>query len=392
MGGNYEGQLGALGGIDRHEPETIENLDRWTAISAGDSFSCGLRADGEAWCWGSNRHGNLGDNGGGIAKSLVEIDRGPFRSVHVAAHTNCAIHEDGSLWCWGANAFGQIGDGSTYERRRPVRVGEHHDWNAVALSLTTTCGLRGNTLWCWGDNRNRQLGVGGLESSSVPIQVGTQDRWTEIALDRLNACGVLDNQLYCWGAMLQATPLPQGRTISKLRSYNRVFLGIEGSMLYEWESSPMMTPDTSVAGWDTADVGGDHTCGLLGAELWCYGYNQQGQLGSSPAMSPSPPVREVTVDSWKAVDVGGRASCGITVAGRLACWGSADLIAGGPGAEDTFAPLTIGSDSWKSISVGEQDACGVRDDGVLFCWGTGNISARGDARGGHERPVRVSPP
>src|SRR5688500_15037368 len=39
---------------DRHGPVTF------TALSAGERFTCGLSTDRFAWCWGLNRVGQLG--------------------------------------------------------------------------------------------------------------------------------------------------------------------------------------------------------------------------------------------------------------------------------------------------------------------------------------------
>jgi hypothetical protein len=77
--------------------------------------------------------------------------------------------------------------------------------------------------------------------------------------------------------------------------------------------------------------------------------------------------------------------------GRLACTGVDVLVGLGEG-ERATAPTFVGSATWNAISVGSTTSCGIQADGSLHCWGFGTSCGRGDGKGGHERPTRVSPP
>jgi alpha-tubulin suppressor-like RCC1 family protein len=46
------------------------------AISAGETFSCGVTTTGVLYCWGDNVYGQLGQTG--MARSLVPVEL-PFQ-------------------------------------------------------------------------------------------------------------------------------------------------------------------------------------------------------------------------------------------------------------------------------------------------------------------------
>jgi alpha-tubulin suppressor-like RCC1 family protein len=393
FGDNRVGQLGERGGVATVELTPIARFDQWTAVAAGDEYTCGLRGDGEAWCWGTNRRGELGDGGGGLALDPVPID-GLWDAVTVGFHTVCGIQTDRSLWCFGGNAFGQLGDGTVFERRRPVRIGSDQDWLAVSPGRTVTCGIRApGTLWCWGDNDNRQLGTGSTSSSLVPVQVGTDTTWTEVAVTNTNVCGVSNGELFCWGRDVKATPERQDRQVTSLHAHpDSGFTAIDGGRLFAWTQTPSAAPDeVFVTDWTYVENGLDHTCGLRGDQIWCVGQNSNGQLGNAGEATTFA-VQEQTLGSWSAVDSGGVASCAIATDGHLACWGNSRLLAAGREVDNANVAMTVGSALWRSVSVGADDACGIQSDDTLHCWGVGDASARGDGRGGHELPTRVSPP
>jgi alpha-tubulin suppressor-like RCC1 family protein len=308
FGENFHGELGSKGGRASSEPLEIELFGEWTAITAGNNFTCGLRGNDEAWCWGDNRFGQLGDDGGGTVFTPVAIDAGPFTQVVSGEANGCAIRDDGTLWCWGANSFGQLGDGSTFERRRPVQIGTDADWLAIAIERTFACGIRApGTLWCWGDNRHRQLGIGGNSDVLVPTQVGIEDGWTEIAVIDEMGCGVLDGELQCWGTNRSSMPTREDVNLTKIVGQNQFFLAQDpttgNAVSFSWFQAPL-AESTTIADWTALEVGIDHACGLRGTELWCYGANGFGQLGGGDGSTTLEGARESTNGSWTTVSAG----------------------------------------------------------------------------------------
>ncbi len=201
-GNDSHGQMGqgTTGGATR-SPIRVGTDTDWIDVQARWLHNCALKSDGELWCWGLGRNGELGNG--------VEMDTGVLQSptpgqrwrvLGPGAFHTCAIRQDDTLWCWGANWSGQTGDGSTISPvLAPQQVGTDADWRDVKSGRGHTCAIRNNgTLWCWGANGNDQLGIGSAGGQSSPVQVGTETDWRMVFGGENFTCG-LRTDLWCWG-------------------------------------------------------------------------------------------------------------------------------------------------------------------------------------------------
>lgn len=135
---------------------------------------------------------------------LLSCASGPdatFTSVHAGERHTCAIDDRGQAWCWGANRFGQLGDGTNLERDRPVHVAGEHVFVSLDLGSTHTCGIDATgAVWCWGGNFVGKLGNGTAESSSVPTQVvGLPGPASAVNATSDRSCAIVEESLWCWG-------------------------------------------------------------------------------------------------------------------------------------------------------------------------------------------------
>ena len=95
----------------------------FTDLSLGDDHSCGITASGQAFCWGDNQFGQLGDGSDVGTSSPVAVSGGLlFTSVSAGGRHSCGMTAGGLAYCWGANEHGQIGDQSWSDRPTPVMV------------------------------------------------------------------------------------------------------------------------------------------------------------------------------------------------------------------------------------------------------------------------------
>src|SRR6266571_4248241 len=118
----------AHAGIPDRAPPSTSTVDpdstelRFTSVSAGEEFTCGLAQEGRAYCWGSNEVGQLGDgskmgqlvNRPYAAPVPVTFPEGAaesFTSVGASPYDSCAVDEAGRGYCWGRDMFGQLGNG-----------------------------------------------------------------------------------------------------------------------------------------------------------------------------------------------------------------------------------------------------------------------------------------
>lgn len=115
-GWSPEGLVGAPG------PVAGEHQFSW--LDAGRSHTCGVTTSGQAYCWGQGYHGKLGD--GSTARHIEQTPVPVSGSLILASITTglhtCALTASGEAYCWGRNRYGQLGDGTTDERGTPVRV------------------------------------------------------------------------------------------------------------------------------------------------------------------------------------------------------------------------------------------------------------------------------
>ena len=124
-GSNASSQLGLVpADTISHLATRVDNLPPLIAIDAGDASTCGLAADGRAFCWGANDRGQLGD--GNIALASGPVASAPglrFVQISVGWRHACGRTLSGAAYCWGLGTSGQLGSGTTTGSDVPVRVG-----------------------------------------------------------------------------------------------------------------------------------------------------------------------------------------------------------------------------------------------------------------------------
>ncbi|HJR34115.1 MAG TPA: PKD domain-containing protein, partial [Gemmatimonadales bacterium] len=290
-------------------------------VAAGEKYSCALRANGTARCWGSAPYG--GDNvpsgttfqqltagfsttcglktDGTIAcygsdgSGQTSVPAGSFREVSIGKYHGCALAADGAAHCWGLNAFhakdlpagtyAQVSagwlntcairadgtiicagihypvDGGTLAPPagvfRQVSAGEHH-----------ACALRPDrTLVCWGFNTHGE--VGGAPTAGI-VTYGHPGTYKEVRAGISHTCAVRsDGTAACWGYGADGRSTPPSGTFS----------GVTASSA--------------------------HSCGMRSdATIACWGTNTEGQTGvlveflppggtpsgSAVAVAPADPV------------------------------------------------------------------------------------------------------
>lgn len=168
---NSKGQLGDGGRLDRLEPTLVGGSVE--TIVGGSEHTCGI-SRGTILCWGGNSSGQLGDGTTEDRTSPVEVRGLPGRPTRLAAgavHT-CALVAGGEAWCWGQNLSGQLGDGTTQGRAEPTRVAGGITFSEIYAGGAQTCGRTASgEEYCWGLNAAGQLGDGSRVNRNVPTRV-----------------------------------------------------------------------------------------------------------------------------------------------------------------------------------------------------------------------------
>lgn len=312
-GDNSDGQLGDGTTNPSLVPVPVSGLTGIASVSAGECHTCAAGQNGSAWCWGT---GPLGD--ATITQSALPVAVSGLTGVTAiaaAADHTCAVRQDGTAWCWGWNGEGQLGDGTTDPSPTPVQVSGLTDAALIAVAgvggLEHSCAVKtDSTAWCWGSNLAGQLGDGTYNSSLTPVLVTGLTAATAIASGGMHAhaCAVLDDgTAWCWGAGVLGN-------------------GTSGDSTFPAQA-------TGITGAVQIEAGEWHTCAVSGTgDALCWGNNSQGQLGDGTTTESLVPIPVSGLVGVVAISAGGGWSAGVpanhTCAlkgdGALWCWGSND--------------------------------------------------------------------
>jgi alpha-tubulin suppressor-like RCC1 family protein len=271
---NSDGQLGdGTSNNLRLTPVAVAGGLRFREVSAGGSHTCGLTLEFQAYCWGTNQFGTLGDGTTTERLTPVPVAGGlRFREVSPGQHHTCGVTPDNRAYCWGANLGGVIGDGTTVGTRlTPVAVAGGLRFREVRAGGRHTCGVTNdNRAYCWGDNPLGNLGDGTSMDRFVPVPVAGELRLRQVDANEFwFTCGViLGNRAYCWGWNSQGQ-LGDGTTSDHL--------------------TPV--PVAGGLGFREVAVGAFHTCALTpDHRTYCWGDNVFGQLGDGTTTDRLTPV------------------------------------------------------------------------------------------------------
>jgi alpha-tubulin suppressor-like RCC1 family protein len=367
-GWNGWGQLGDGTTTDRATPATVSGITL-SSLTAGDNFTCGL-SGGYAYCWGSGVYGQLGNGSSGsntYSSSPVAVSGShQFMSIAAGARHVCGVTIGGAMWCWGGNASGQLGNGGTSLSSVPVSVSGGFTFIAAAAGGFHSCGLRssGGAAYCWGANADGELGNGTTSTAATTTPDSVLGYgFVTLSAGRYATCSTDgSNQASCWGDDFDGQ-LGDGATVQ--------------------ETMPVL-----VAGgvyFQTVSPGGFHTCGVETStgNGYCWGWNGFGQTGDGSAFDQTGPV---AVDASQlgggvqGVSTGHEHSCAVSAGGAAYCWGwntYGQLGNGTYTSSSTPQPVALGY-TYQTVSAGASATCALTTGHSVYCWGDNTYGELGN--------------
>ncbi len=315
-----------------------------TQIAVGMGHACALRPDGTVWCWGSDYKpwaqttpGLLNTTIGSIEPKQMAIDN--VVAIRAAEMHTCARKQDGTLWCWGHDEVGQLGNGTNTSTSVPTQVTGltgvtlFDGGRAHTCALGTYNGTAG--LWCWGRNSRGDRSTGTPDADMARLGNGTLvDSNVPVAVDLSAATAA-------------------GQTVVAL------------------------------------STGSYHSCVALSDNtVWCWGKNDDGQLGNGTTTSAKVPVQVnlgaitipqgATIDEVSCSDGSGYkagSTCLRLSTDAVYCWGAGGDAGDGtttqrsaPGAAVTTTNL--GTATFTQLAAAAEARCGLTSAGDVGCWGT----------------------
>lgn len=388
---NSNGELGlgdtAVGSTPVGSPTRVGDASDWTSVKVGPGTSCGLRRTGELWCWGTSYYGPSA----GTDRPPSPVQQGvwdDWTDLTLGMLFGCGIRAGGELWCWGWNKSAeQAADPKTSTLPSAMhRIGSDAGWSQVSAGTGTACGVRDGRMHCWGSNQSGKLGTLGELRYTIPSpeRVGKANDWVDVNAGWQASCGVRGDKMYCWGIRndvdaLAAAPEQVGTADGWTRvavGYAGAALGVRGGQLYRWsgfERTPEPALDDAAGGWSSIVTAQDQPwswsetkrCGLRSGSLYCWGPNDNGELGLGDTNSRD--AATLVSGTWKTVSMGYEHTCAISGADDVYCWGASGEI-GTNATANAVSPVKVGGDSgWTMVAAGGTDTCAIRN-GALYCW------------------------
>ncbi len=176
--------------VEKPDRKMYPDLPRdftYVQVSAGSYHSLALGSDGNVYAWGNNRYGQLGDGTRTTRTTPVRVktpDRKTYPDlpkdftylqVSAGSYHSLALGSDGNAYAWGLNFYGQLGNNSSSDSSVPVRARDSTKPNDTSKGLqavqigagsyhSLAVGSDGYT-YAWGWNCTGQLGNGNYDGS-----------------------------------------------------------------------------------------------------------------------------------------------------------------------------------------------------------------------------------
>lgn len=241
----------------------------------------------------------------------------------------------------------------------------------VATGYDGACALSNGSVYCWGVNDYSQVGNPALTSRNerLPIKVSASGSFlnenvTLVSMAETDTCAVEDGVMYCWGLNYYGSDGNGSRdplSVATPVSANGDFT------------------NTAVTAMETS---ADETCAIEDAVLYCWGYNQDSEIGIGTVTESEPLPQKVSANGnfhnthVTDLSIGTNEICALE-AGKMFCWGNNDYGQLGIGSTVSVSLPTevqpnpsasFTNDDITSIATTEFVNCAVRH-GVTYCWG-----------------------
>lgn len=391
-GDNTYGQLGDGTNISKLLPTKVQStygdMLPVKSISAGSDYTCAITlTNNRSYCWGNNSYGKLGDETYTNRNIPMAVYMGgsifpASKSIIAGTNHTCAILLSGSnAYCWGDNTYGQLGNKSNTSSKSPVYVKNStgaifKSVNSITVGASHTCAIGTDyKAYCWGKSDNGRLGIGpkqacgnipfiGYKCTDIPavvpdnVNIPTIIRngdysggiYQEIAAGLDFTCAIGYNKItYCWG---NNTSAQLGNVYAGLYALSPVSTQI-GFLTSENTAQKVSANSQAI-----------HTCiSITTNRPFCWGSNDNGQLGSK----------------WLVSVMGYNFSIPVSVAPTPV---NKDII-------DENA-INLYDKQISAISVGREHTCAIDLNGWAYCWGlnsTGQLGSNSNTNS--EFPIRV---
>ncbi len=383
------------------------------SISGNYYTKAAITENGDLYCWGYNRYGQVGNGTTENQLTPVKVLSGvksvtysytysytysdSFSDFSYAYSSVSAITENGDLYCWGYNGYGEAGNGTTENQLTPVKVlsgvksvtysytysytysDSFSDFSYAYSSVSAI--TENGDLYCWGYNGYGEAGNGTTENQLTPVKVlsGVKSvtySYTSSYTSYFSVSAITENgDLYCWGYNGNGEA-GNGTTENQLTPV-KVLSGVK-SVTYSYPASFSVSAITE------------------NGDLYCWGNNEYGQVGNGTTNKQLTPVK--VLSGVKSVTHSYHSSfsvSAITENGDLYCWGdNGNGEVGNGTTENQLTPVKVLSGvksvTYSSSSRVYYSVLAITENGDLYCWGYNGYGEAGNGTTENQlTPVKV---
>ncbi len=390
-----------------------------------DSFSLAVGSDGNAYSWGGNSYGQLGDGTTTNRTTPVKVSKPAgvptdFNYVQVSAgwQHSLGLGSDGYVYAWGYNNYGQLGNNTSGGYSAvPVRVRDPAsptDANKGLKAIQVSAGYyhslavdKDGNIWAWGLNKNGQLGDNTNnfteKANPFPKRVQLDSTGANTGLKAIQVSGggyhslAIDEDGNTWAWGYNYYGQLGNNTNSEIN--DKANPNPQKVLLNPTEANTVLKA-VQVSGGDSHSLAIDKN-----GNVWAWGWNRYAQLGTGNVTGQfvaNPVPKQVLLDpkdagtGLKAVQVsaGSSHSLAIDEKGTTWAWGNnGDGRLGDNTTNLRLSPVKVAAsaqhtnsaDTWLNavqVRAGWQHSLAIDMDGNAKAWGDNSNGQIGNTDAG----------
>jgi alpha-tubulin suppressor-like RCC1 family protein len=394
-GQNHAGQLVGHTALSAAAPVKLPFRDV-RSIGVGFDHACALEGD-VVYCWGRDRTDRPRPTTAATV-ALQAVD-----SLHAAGGHTCAHRTDNTIYCWGENTYGQLGDGTRTDRTVPVGILDGAA--SVATGAQHSCATdTSGGVHCWGYDDAAQ--VSGVRASTPVLEptpvAGVAEPIVALSAGGTHTCArSFAENIWCWGWNAEgqagagpgvpdeSPPMPSNLPATRVLATGSehtcvidststlVCIGRNNENQIDAMASDAYVPRAAFANVSYAAMQGRSTCAITGVDVFCWGDNTYGQLGTGDHVNRLTPTS--TISGAMDLVAGRRHACMRGASGQVMCWGANDdgQLGDGTLASSTTPVVASALANTTQLALGDRHTCALVAGNVV-CVGAGDRGQRGD--------------